>query len=107
PDIKERRPELPVALRSVVVRALSRDPAGRFATALEMAQAVRSAVAIAGGPATPAELAAYGKADFADDLAAQDELVASAGGPPRPPAPPPAPPPPPPPAGAPRGHPAL
>jgi serine/threonine protein kinase len=78
PDIRDRRPELPAALRTVVTRALSRDPAGRYTSALEMAQAVRQALALSGGPATAQELAAYVKNDFADDLKAKDELVATA-----------------------------
>jgi len=78
PDIRDRRPELPQALRSVLTRALSRDPAGRFTSALEMAQAVRAAVSLQGGPATADELSAYVKHDFADDLKAKDELVSTA-----------------------------
>jgi len=78
PDVRERRPDLPQALRAVVTRALSRDPAGRFATALEMSQAVRAAVSVIGGPASSTELAAFLKADFGDELAAKQELVEAA-----------------------------
>jgi serine/threonine protein kinase len=78
PDVRDRRPDLPQALRAVVTRALSRDPAGRFDTALEMSQAVRAAVSVVGGPATTAELTAFVKADFGDELAAKQELVEAA-----------------------------
>jgi serine/threonine protein kinase len=78
PDIKDRRPDLPQALRTVLTRALSRDPAGRYGTALEMSQAIRAAVSLGGGPGTPAELATFIAADFAEDLKSKDELVAQA-----------------------------
>jgi serine/threonine-protein kinase len=78
PDIKDRRPDLPQALRAVLTRALSRDPAGRFTTALEMAKEIRAAVSLQGGPGTPAELATFIAADFAEDLKGKDELVAQA-----------------------------
>jgi serine/threonine protein kinase len=89
PDIKDRRPDLPQALRSVITRALSRDPAGRFTSAAEMGNAVRAAVSLQGGPGTPTELAAFITADFAEDLKGKDELVAQAqaASPPRDPTP--------------------
>ncbi len=78
PDIRDRRPELPQALRAVLTRALARDPQGRFSSALEMAQAIRAAVALMGGPGTPQELAVFVRSDFVEDLAAKNELVLQA-----------------------------
>jgi serine/threonine protein kinase len=73
PDIKERRPDLPAALREVVGRALARDVNARYATAKDLAEAVRAAVP--GGPATPMELAAMIAGDFGDELDAKQQLA--------------------------------
>jgi serine/threonine-protein kinase len=73
PDIKERRPDLPAALREVVGRALARDVNARYATAKDLADALRAAVP--GGPATPMELAALIASDFGDELDAKQQLA--------------------------------
>jgi serine/threonine protein kinase len=78
PDINERRPDLPPPLRAALMRTLSRDPAGRYNSAAEMGEAVRAAVASLGGPALPAQLAVFVKADFAEDLAAKAQLTRQA-----------------------------
>ncbi len=78
PDPRERRPDLPQALRAVVTRALARDMSGRFDTALEMANAVRAAVAPLGGPVGVEELSRIVQADFAEDLAAKQQLFEQA-----------------------------
>jgi len=75
PDIRERRPDLPAAVREIVTRALARDVNARFPTARDMAVAVRTAVAPLGGPATSAELAAMIADDFGDELAAKQQLA--------------------------------
>lgn len=49
------RPEIPTALESVILRALAKDPSGRFATAFEMARALEAALP----PARPHEVAAW------------------------------------------------
>lgn len=48
-------PAVPAALDSVALRALARDPAGRYQSALEMIDAIESAIT----PASPREVAAY------------------------------------------------
>jgi len=50
-----RRPDIPPALDDAVMKSLARNPADRFASALEMAQAVVAAVR----PATPIEVAEW------------------------------------------------
>ncbi|MGH2537267.1 MAG: protein kinase domain-containing protein [Candidatus Promineifilaceae bacterium] len=41
--LREARPDLPPALASVVMKALAKDPAGRYASGQDMAEALRSA----------------------------------------------------------------
>lgn len=77
-DIKERRPDLAPALRSVITQALARDPHGRFGSAKTFADAIRAAMAPLGGPATRSELAKFLGGDFADELAARAEILAAA-----------------------------
>jgi serine/threonine protein kinase len=78
PDIRERRPDLPPALRSVITQALARDPHGRFGTAKSFSDAIRAAMAPMGGPASRAELARFLATDFADELASRGEILAAA-----------------------------
>jgi len=75
PEIRERRQDIPAALRSVIIRSLARDPNGRFPTALDFAQAIRHAVAHLGGPLSKEELARFVQSDFSDELTAKDKLV--------------------------------
>jgi serine/threonine protein kinase len=75
PDIRERRPDIPAALRSVLVRALARDPNGRFADCLEFAEAVKKSVGHLGGPVSKPDLARYVRTDFADELSTRDALI--------------------------------
>ena len=75
PDIKDRRPDIPPALRAVLTQALARDPAGRFATARALSEAVKDAVAPLGGPATAVELKKYLVSHFGDELTAREELL--------------------------------
>ncbi len=58
-------PDLPRALDDVVLRGLSRSPAARFSTALEMAQAIEAAV----GVEPPARVAALVNERAADAIA--------------------------------------
>ncbi len=78
PDVRVRRPDLPPAWREVVGRALARDVNARYATSLEMAEAVRAAVAPMGGPASQEEVSRLILADFAEELDAKAELCAQA-----------------------------
>jgi serine/threonine protein kinase len=78
PDIRDRRPDLPPALRSVIVQALARDPHGRFGTAKTFGDAIRSAMAPMGGPASRSELARFLSSDFAEELSSRAEILAAA-----------------------------
>lgn len=78
PDIKERRPDLAPALRSVITQALARDPHGRFGSAKTFADAIRAAMAPLGGPATRSELSKFLASDFSDELASRAEILAAA-----------------------------
>ncbi|MBP9086184.1 MAG: serine/threonine protein kinase [Kofleriaceae bacterium] len=78
PDIMQRRPDLPLGLRSVLLQALARDPAGRFATAKQFGDAIRGAMMNLGGPATTTDLAIFLSQDFGDELAAHDEILRAA-----------------------------
>jgi serine/threonine-protein kinase len=48
--VSEWRPEIPVALAAVIMRAIDRDPAARFASAAQMAAALRGSDPVAPGP---------------------------------------------------------
>ena len=78
PDIRERRPDLPAALRAAIVQAMARDPNGRFDTAAAFAGAIRAALVPLGGPAPPADLARLLGADFAEEMATRDEILRAA-----------------------------
>jgi serine/threonine protein kinase len=47
PSLKLRRPDLPEAVNSVIQKATAKDPAGRYATALNLAQAFEQALQLA------------------------------------------------------------
>jgi serine/threonine protein kinase len=96
PDIRDRRPDLPPGMRAAVLQAMARDPSGRFDTALAFGNAIRNSVSTLGGPATPQDLARLLATDFAEEMAARDEILKAADepapvAPPRPtrPSPPP------------------
>ncbi len=78
PDIRERRPDIPPGMRAALVQAMARDPNGRFDTALAFGEAIRSSVAIHGGPASTNDLARLLFTDFGDEMAARDEILKAA-----------------------------
>jgi serine/threonine protein kinase len=78
PDIRDRRPDLPPGMRAALVQAMARDPAGRFDTAQGFGNAIKNSVATLGGPASPADLARLLFTDFADEMAARDEILKAA-----------------------------
>jgi serine/threonine protein kinase len=78
PDIRDRRPDIPLPLRGALTQALARDPASRFATARAFSEAVKEAVAPLGGPATAVELKKFLHGSFSDELHARDELLRAA-----------------------------
>jgi len=90
PDIRERRPDLPPGMRAALVQAMARDPNGRFDTALAFGNAIRNSVSTLGGPATLPDLARLLATDFAEEMAARDEILKAAEEP-APVAPPPTP----------------
>ncbi len=68
-----RRPEVPPALDALVLRALSRDRSGRFATALAMAQALEAAVE----PAPAAQVGQWVRSLAAKRLVEREEWLRS------------------------------
>lgn len=78
PDIRERRPDLPPAMRAALVQAMARDPAGRFESAQAFAEALRGSIATLGGPASAQELARFLFKDFGEEMAARDEILHAA-----------------------------
>jgi len=78
PEIRERRPDLPPGMRAALIQAMARDPNGRFDTALAFGNAIRNSVSTLGGPATPQDLARLLSTDFADEMAARDEILKAA-----------------------------
>ncbi|MBL8741955.1 MAG: serine/threonine protein kinase, partial [Myxococcales bacterium] len=73
PALEEVAPWVPRALADVVVRALERDPDRRFASALEMAQAIERAIPIA----NPAGVGAFVEQRATEALAKRRRLAAS------------------------------
>ena len=67
-----RAPEVPPALDAVVLRALCKEPEGRFATGTEQAEAIERAV---GRLASPAEVAEWVRVHGGTRLAQRDESV--------------------------------
>jgi serine/threonine-protein kinase len=78
PDIRDRRPDLPPGMRAALVQAMARDPAGRFDTAQGFGNAIKNSVSTLGGPASGADLARLLFTDFADEMAARDEILKAA-----------------------------
>jgi len=78
PDIRERRPDLPPGMRAALLQAMARDPAGRFDSAQAFGNAIRNSVSTLGGPASQQELARLLFTDFADEMAARDEILKAA-----------------------------
>jgi hypothetical protein len=75
PPVTAYRADVPPEVAAILGRALSRDPAERFATAAELGAAVEAAMARHGGLASNRELADYLGQGFADDLAAARQMV--------------------------------
>ncbi len=78
PEIKDRRPDIPPAMRAALLQGMARDPNGRYASALEFAEAIRASVSGLGGPASQSDLARLLFTDFADEMAARDEILKAA-----------------------------
>jgi serine/threonine protein kinase len=87
PEIRDRRPDLPPGMRAALLQAMARDPNGRFDTALAFGNAIRNSVSTLGGPATAADLARLLSSDFAEEMAARDEILKAADEPAPPPRP--------------------
>ena len=75
PSIRNFQPALPESLAQVVARALSRDPAQRFATARDMSKALLDASAVLGGPAGLAHVAELVTSHFTRELAERHAFV--------------------------------
>ncbi len=68
----EPRPELPEALNEVLRRALEPDPANRYTSAQEFADALEAYIQSTGDPVTPAQVA-----DFIEQLFGADAVLAN------------------------------
>ncbi|HTE54924.1 MAG TPA: serine/threonine-protein kinase [Kofleriaceae bacterium] len=79
PDVRSVRPETPGELADVVARALALDPADRYATALELGDAVAAAVVGIGSPAGEREISSFLRTRFAKELRAREQLLAATG----------------------------
>jgi serine/threonine-protein kinase len=69
PRLKDSAPGIPAALDAVVMKALERDPAKRYSTALEFAEALERASKVFGGPANARTVAAHLQKVSAEKLA--------------------------------------
>jgi serine/threonine-protein kinase len=70
--------DVPPAIASIVMRALSMSPEGRYATALEMARALDRALLDCGTPTTQADVAAFAAPRLATARAQRRIAIASA-----------------------------
>ncbi len=73
PHPVDRVPELPQSLSDVVMRGTANDPANRFATAREMAEAIEASIACA----SPAEIGAWVEANAAEELGQRAARIAA------------------------------
>jgi serine/threonine-protein kinase len=89
PRLADANPAVPPALSDVVMRALARDPAARFATARELGLALERAMAPHGGPMSTVEIAHVVQERFADELERQRALYRRSEALPAAPVPPP------------------
>jgi len=80
PDVRLMRPDCPVELVEVVQRSLALDRDARFATALDLGDAVAAAVAGIGPPCGEREIAAFLQARFASELRARQQLLDATSG---------------------------
>src|SRR5262249_31544608 len=67
---------VPPAVRTVVMRALSKDISHRFQTAMEMAEALERAMFATGRVAGHTDVALYVRSAIGDKLAARKQLIA-------------------------------
>ncbi|HWM85612.1 MAG TPA: hypothetical protein VNO33_07235, partial [Kofleriaceae bacterium] len=79
PDVRLIRPDTPTELAEVVMHALSLRPEDRYATALELGDAVAASVAGLGPPAGEREIAAFVRDRFATELSARVQLLDATG----------------------------
>jgi serine/threonine protein kinase len=79
PDVRLLRPDTPPELVEVVLKALSLRPEQRYATALDLGDAVAAAVVGIGAPASEREIAAFIKERFASELTARVQLLDATG----------------------------
>ncbi len=75
PSIRKFQPGLPEVLAEVVARALSRDPAQRFATARDMSKALLDASLTLGGASSLSYVAELVTSNFTRELAERHEFV--------------------------------
>ncbi|HSN98503.1 MAG TPA: serine/threonine-protein kinase, partial [Candidatus Nanopelagicales bacterium] len=75
PRLEDRRPDAPAGLRAICARALSVDPAGRYATAAEMREAIEAVLGELGRRPTPAEVGQLLSEAFADRRAEARALI--------------------------------
>jgi serine/threonine-protein kinase len=81
PRSKESAPGIPPAIDAAVMKALERDPAKRYATAAEFADALERASKVLGGPANARTVAAHLQKVSAEKIARDRARVSNAGTP--------------------------
>ena len=81
PRLKESAPGIPPAIDAAVMKALERDPAKRYATAAEFADALERASKVVGGPANARTVATHLQKVSAEKIAKDRARISSAGTP--------------------------
>ena len=77
PDIRKYRPDLPDGVADALVRALDRDPVGRFDTARQFGTAILDGLNGIVRPWTQGEIGDFLRANFADEIGKRSQQVAS------------------------------
>jgi eukaryotic-like serine/threonine-protein kinase len=75
PDVRSVRPEVPAELAEVVQRSLALHPDDRYASALELGDAIVASLAGMGGPASEREISSFVRKQFVRELNAREQLL--------------------------------
>lgn len=75
PSLQQAAPHLPVAMTQVIMKALERDPEGRFATCADLADALEAVAIESGNLASPREMQAYMQEVLGEEIQKQRDAV--------------------------------